>query len=130
MRTALDTSVLLDILGADPAYGARSREAMRQAFAAGALVACEVVWAEPDAFAPLGEAGVGEGPAQFEPFGSRSFALKLAPTAHAATVSRTRPVTLTFDRNVATHDGEKSDGGFDAQGRALPAEMLPAAARS
>ena len=46
MRTALDTSVLLDILGADPDYGARSREALREAFAAGALVACEVVWAE------------------------------------------------------------------------------------
>jgi alpha-mannosidase len=63
--------------------------------------------------------------AQFEPFGIRSFALKLAPSAQTATAPRTQPVTLTFDRNVATHDGEKSDGGFDAQGRALPAEMLP-----
>jgi predicted nucleic acid-binding protein len=46
MRTAVDTSVLLDVLGADPTHGVRSREALRAAFTAGGLVACEVVWAE------------------------------------------------------------------------------------
>jgi len=46
MRTAVDSSVLLDVLGADPRFGARSREALRTAYDAGALVACEVVWAE------------------------------------------------------------------------------------
>lgn len=46
MRTALDSTVLLDVLGADPAFGLRSREALRAAHDAGALVACEVVWAE------------------------------------------------------------------------------------
>jgi hypothetical protein len=46
MITAVDTSVLLDVLTADPTHGGRSREALREAFAAGALVACEVVWAE------------------------------------------------------------------------------------
>jgi predicted nucleic acid-binding protein len=44
--TAVDSSVLLDVLGADPIYGERSREALRGAFGAGALVACEIVWAE------------------------------------------------------------------------------------
>jgi len=44
--TAVDSSVLLDVLGADPKYGELSREALRRAFGAGALVACEVVWAE------------------------------------------------------------------------------------
>jgi predicted nucleic acid-binding protein len=38
--------VLLDVLGADPAFGERSREALRIAYNAGALLACDVVWAE------------------------------------------------------------------------------------
>jgi predicted nucleic acid-binding protein len=46
VSTAVDSSVLLDVLGADPRFGARSREALRAAYDAGALVACEVVWAE------------------------------------------------------------------------------------
>lgn len=46
MRTAIDSSVLLDVLGADPTFGERSREALRVAYDAGALVTCEIVWAE------------------------------------------------------------------------------------
>lgn len=46
MKTALDTSVLLDVLGADPVYGETSRQALRSAYDTGALVACDVVWAE------------------------------------------------------------------------------------
>jgi predicted nucleic acid-binding protein len=46
MRTAVDTSVLLDVLTADAAFGAASREALRRAFDEGALVASDVVWAE------------------------------------------------------------------------------------
>jgi predicted nucleic acid-binding protein len=46
MTTAVDSSVLLDVLGADAAYGGKSREALRRAYDAGALVACDVVWAE------------------------------------------------------------------------------------
>ena len=46
MKTAVDSSVLLDVLGADPKFGEASREALRSAHDAGALVACEVVWAE------------------------------------------------------------------------------------
>ena len=46
MITAVDTSVLLDVLAADPEHGERSREALRTAFASGALVVCDVVWAE------------------------------------------------------------------------------------
>ena len=52
MKTALDTSVLLDVLGADPAFGERSRSSLRTAYDAGALVACEVVWAEVRAHFP------------------------------------------------------------------------------
>jgi hypothetical protein len=42
----VDSSVLLDVLGADPVFGPGSREALRAAFDAGTLVACDVVWAE------------------------------------------------------------------------------------
>ncbi len=49
MRTAVDTSVLLDVLGADPTFGERSREALRAAYRSGALLACDVVWAEVSA---------------------------------------------------------------------------------
>ena len=46
MITAVDTNVLLDVFGADPAFGPRSKEALRTCLAAGQLVACEIVWAE------------------------------------------------------------------------------------
>jgi predicted nucleic acid-binding protein len=46
LKTAVDSSVLLDVLGADARFGESSREALRRAYDSGALVACEVVWAE------------------------------------------------------------------------------------
>ncbi len=52
MKTAVDTSVLLDIFGADPTFGERSREALRDAYNKGALVACDVTWAEVRAHFP------------------------------------------------------------------------------
>ncbi|MBB4661239.1 PIN domain-containing protein [Conexibacter arvalis] len=52
MITAVDTSVLLDVLGADPDYGDASRAALRECLRDGALVACDVVWAETAAFFP------------------------------------------------------------------------------
>jgi alpha-mannosidase len=46
--------------------------------------------------------------------------LKLLPTPHS------QPVALLYNLSVASADGTKSSGGFDSEGRALPAEMLPA----
>lgn len=46
MITAVDTSVLLDVFGADPDFGEASRDALRACLAHGSLVACDVVWAE------------------------------------------------------------------------------------
>jgi predicted nucleic acid-binding protein len=46
VKVAVDSSVLLDVLGADPVHGEPSREALRVAYDTGALVACEIVWAE------------------------------------------------------------------------------------
>ncbi len=46
MKTAVDTSVLLDVLAADPTFGAASRDALRKAYDSGALVGSDIVWAE------------------------------------------------------------------------------------
>jgi predicted nucleic acid-binding protein len=50
--TAVDTSVLLDVFAADPEFGPRSADALRQCLAEGGLVACDVVWAETGASFP------------------------------------------------------------------------------
>lgn len=55
MRTAVDTSVLLDVPAADRAYGEESSAALRTAYDAGALIACEVVWSEVRAHFPSSE---------------------------------------------------------------------------
>lgn len=52
MRTAVDTSVLLDVFGADPSFGRRSSAALRHCLSEGSLLACEIVWAEVAAFFP------------------------------------------------------------------------------
>jgi predicted nucleic acid-binding protein len=52
--TAVDTSVLLDVFGADPEFGPGSADALRLALAEGGLVACDVVWAETAASFPDG----------------------------------------------------------------------------
>ena len=46
MITAVDTSVLLDVLGDDPVFRDGSLRALRASIDAGALIAGEVVWAE------------------------------------------------------------------------------------
>lgn len=46
MRTAVDSSVLLDIFKPDPKHQEASLRALEEATARGALVLCEVVWAE------------------------------------------------------------------------------------
>ena len=56
MITAVDTNVLLDVLGADATFGTRSASALRACLQEGGLVACEVVWAEIRCFFPSSEA--------------------------------------------------------------------------
>lgn len=46
MATAVDTSVLLDVLLADPQHAARSEAALRKTASEGGLIVCEVVIAE------------------------------------------------------------------------------------
>lgn len=52
MRTAVDTTVLLDVLAADSTFGERSRDALRAAYHGGALIVCDVVWSEVRACFP------------------------------------------------------------------------------
>lgn len=49
MRTAVDSSVLLDVLSGDEEFGEASRLALKNAYAQGPLLACDVVWAEVSA---------------------------------------------------------------------------------
>ena len=46
MITAVDTSVLIDVFGADSRFGAMSADALRRCLNEGAVVACMVVWSE------------------------------------------------------------------------------------
>ncbi|CAN5870963.1 MAG: type II toxin-antitoxin system VapC family toxin [Acidimicrobiia bacterium] len=46
MITAVDTRVLLDVFGADPQFGRASAKALQRCRGEGAVVACDVVWAE------------------------------------------------------------------------------------
>ncbi len=46
MITAIDTSVLLDVFLADPAFGPSSSAALRGCLADGRVVACDIVWSE------------------------------------------------------------------------------------
>ena len=53
MRTAVDSSVLLDVILEDPRFGDRSEAALRSRSAAGAPIVCECLLAEiRPAFAP------------------------------------------------------------------------------
>jgi predicted nucleic acid-binding protein len=60
MITAVDSSVLIDVLIADPEFGPRSRSALERARLEGSITACDVVWAEV-----AGRFDEDEGPDQF-----------------------------------------------------------------
>ena len=78
--------------------------------------------------APLGPATVRQGVLMTDlgGFGLRAFALKLGrPAVHAAPV-RSRPVTLAYDVDAVSFTRAPADGAFDAAGRTLPGEALPA----
>jgi len=95
MRTAVDTSVLLDVFGADPQHGERSREALRAAYRAGALLVCDVAWAEVRAhFAEDGEFRemLGLLGARFDPISAESSARPMRSSpATAASIAGVSP---------------------------------------
>lgn len=50
MATAVDSSILLDVLTDDPSHRATSHKALYAARQAGARIVCPIVWAEVSAF--------------------------------------------------------------------------------
>jgi alpha-mannosidase len=76
---------------------------------------------------PVGPATVTDGAlvTDLGPYQLRAFAVKLSPAATRVNPPQSHPITLAYDRAVATRDGAKPASGFDAAGNAIAAEMLP-----
>jgi alpha-mannosidase len=97
---------------------------VRLSFATPITAAREINGAEE----PVGEAKVTGGKlvTSFTAFQPRTFAVKLGKSRTKVAAVQSKPVTLAYDLAVASNDETKSVSGFDAQGHAIPAEMLPA----
>lgn len=76
---------------------------------------------------PMGPASVDNGVllASFTAYQPRTFAIRLSAPRSSVAAVRSAPVTLPYNVVVASTDGTPSTSGFDGQGNALPAEMLP-----
>ncbi len=101
----------------------RSAPNVRIRFSAPVVAAREVNGQE----LPVGRATIVKGQlatslGRFQP---RTFAVKLAPPAMKLASPRSHQFTLPYDLAAANRDGERSKHGFDGEGFALPAEMLP-----
>jgi len=101
----------------------RTAPDVRLVFAAPVIAAREVNGQE----LPVGKATVVNGQlvtslGRFQP---RTFAVKLARPALRMTTPQSQPLDLSYDLAVANRDGERMKFGFDGEGFALPAEMLP-----
>jgi alpha-mannosidase len=94
------------------------------AFAAPITAAREVNGAEE----PVGAATVTNGKlvTSFTAFQPRTFAVKLGGAPAKVVAVHSQPVKLDYDLAAASNDGTRSVSGFASDGRALPAEMLPA----
>jgi alpha-mannosidase len=78
---------------------------------------------------PIGSATIRDGAlaTSFTPYQPRTFALRLSTSATKLAAIQSQPVTVQYDLAVASNDDTKTtSGGFDGQGNAMPAEMLPA----
>ncbi|MFN0145219.1 MAG: type II toxin-antitoxin system VapC family toxin [Dehalococcoidia bacterium] len=58
MITAVDTTVLSDILGGDPTYARSSLDGLRRCLREGRIVACDIDWSEIAAAFPDGQSAV------------------------------------------------------------------------
>jgi alpha-mannosidase len=76
---------------------------------------------------PIGSANVADGALEtsLTAYQPRTFALQLGAAAGQESGVASQPVTLNYDLAAASDDDTKSTGGFDKQGNALPAEMVP-----
>jgi alpha-mannosidase len=101
----------------------QSQTGVRLSFAAPIISAREVNGQE----LPAGKATVSKGElvTDLGAYQLRTFAVKLAPPRVKLAPSISETVALPYDLSATSADGAKSATGFDAAGRALPAEMLP-----
>jgi len=101
----------------------KPQDNVRVSFAAPISAAREVNGQEQ----PVGPATMTEGAliTSFSAYQPRTFAVKVAPAPTKVSGVLSAPVKLAYDVAAASNDGTKSVGGFDGQGNALPAEMLP-----
>jgi alpha-mannosidase len=101
----------------------RSAPDVRIKFAAPVIAAREVNGQEQ----PVGRASIVNGQlvTSLNRFQPRTFAVKLALPAIRLASPRTHSFPLPYDLAVANRDGERSKHGFDGEGFAMPAEMLP-----
>ena len=76
---------------------------------------------------PVGSAKIvkGELVTSLGRFQPRTFAVKLGPPSSRSAIPQSMPIDLPYDLAGANRDGERLKGGFDGEGFALPAEMLP-----
>jgi alpha-mannosidase len=76
---------------------------------------------------PVGPASVTDGAlvTSFKPYQPRTFAVQLGASPAQLSSVASQTVALTYDLAAASEDDTKSAGGFNKQGDALPAEMLP-----
>jgi alpha-mannosidase len=101
----------------------REQPDVHVAFAAPVIAAREVDGQERQ----IGKASIDKGElamslARFQP---RTFAVKLARGSLKLTPPQSTPINLPYDLAGANRDGERLRAGFDGEGFALPAEMLP-----
>lgn len=61
----------------------------------------------------------------FGPYQPRAFALKLGAPVATISPPESASADLPYDTSVTSRDGDISPGGFDREGRTIPAEMLP-----
>jgi alpha-mannosidase len=103
----------------------REQENVQITFASPVIAAREVDGQEM----PLNAAKILHGAlvTSFGPYQLRTFAVKVGRLP-SSTAPKFQAIKLPFDRTVASKDGSKSanaSSGFDGEGRALPAELLP-----
>ncbi len=116
-------------------YGQPVRTSLR--LPAGVVAAREVNAAEEEVgpFAlPTPQAGRGGGPpappvnvpVDLKPYQPRTLALRLAaPIRTMVAMRESEPLTLPFNLDGVTGDGDRADGDFDGRKRTLAAELLP-----
>ena len=76
----------------------------------------------------IGDAGLRDGKLVLDmtPYSPRSFAVRLGKPPVSLDPPSCMPVTVEFETDVVSRDADRTDGALDAQGRTIPAEMLPA----